>query len=186
MILSIMLFFVSIPGLWAQGMPVYDNTNFITLGKSLIEAGKQTSQLMKTVNFLKEQKEKIEQVSSVIKQLTLVEEIIANNQQLYDMVRNDLREILSSPYIHAEEVNSISDSFNVLLETAMSDVDFMRALLKSNYLNMTDAERLQLLESQQLRSRNLLHEITLKKRRYQEIILFRQAREAINHREAQY
>ncbi len=45
-----------------QGMPVYDNTNFISLAKSLIESAKQTSQLLKTVNFLKDQKENIEKV----------------------------------------------------------------------------------------------------------------------------
>ncbi len=53
----------------AQGMPVYDNTNFISLAKSLIESAKQTSQLLKTVEFLKTQKENIEQVNEVIKQL---------------------------------------------------------------------------------------------------------------------
>ena len=31
----------------SQGMPVYDNTNFISLAKSLIESAKQTSQLLK-------------------------------------------------------------------------------------------------------------------------------------------
>ncbi len=33
----------------AQGAPVYDNTNFVSLVKSLIESAKQTSQLVKTV-----------------------------------------------------------------------------------------------------------------------------------------
>ena len=50
----------------AQGMPVYDNTNFISLAKSLIESAKQTSQLLKTVDFLKQQKENLEKVNSVI------------------------------------------------------------------------------------------------------------------------
>ncbi len=44
----------------AQGMPVYDNTNFISLAKSLIESAKQTSQLLKTAQFLKTQKDNIE------------------------------------------------------------------------------------------------------------------------------
>ena len=42
-----------------QGMPVYDNTNFISFAKSLVESAKQTSQLLKTVQFLKQQKENI-------------------------------------------------------------------------------------------------------------------------------
>jgi len=39
----------------AQGMPVYDNTNFISLAKQLVESAKQTSQLLKTVEFLQQQ-----------------------------------------------------------------------------------------------------------------------------------
>jgi len=45
---------ISLPGrATAQGMPVYDNTNFITLGKQIIESAKQTSELLKTVEFLR-------------------------------------------------------------------------------------------------------------------------------------
>ena len=35
----------------AQGMPVYDNTNFISMTKSLLESAKQTTELLKTVEF---------------------------------------------------------------------------------------------------------------------------------------
>jgi len=50
-----------------QGMPVYDNTNFITLGKQIIEAAKQTENLIKTVEFMKQQKDRIEKVSNVVR-----------------------------------------------------------------------------------------------------------------------
>ncbi len=72
-VLVIMTIFLLMPGrAAAQGMPVYDNTNFISLAKSLIESAKQTSQLLKTVDFLKQQKENLEKVNSVIKQLKAV------------------------------------------------------------------------------------------------------------------
>src|SRR5690554_2605902 len=86
-----------------QGLPVYDNTSFIALAKSLVEGAKQTSELLKTVNFLKEQKERVEQVSNVVKQLNAVREITRNNQRLYDMVQDDLRDILNSPFIKPAE-----------------------------------------------------------------------------------
>ena len=170
----------------AQGMPVYDNTNFLALGQQLIESAKQTSELLKTVQFLREQKERIEQVSSIVKQLKTVREIIENNQHLYEMVQNDLREILNSPYIRADEVEQISESFNSLIENALADLGFMQDLLTSNYLNMTDAERLAILEAQRLRSREMLHEIELKKRRYHSIIEFRELKEMINSRVTNY
>ena len=34
----------------AQGMPVYDNTNFISLVKQLLESGKQTAEMIKSSN----------------------------------------------------------------------------------------------------------------------------------------
>ena len=72
----------------AQGMPVYDNTNFISLAKQIVEAGKQTQNIIKTVNFLKEQKDRIEKVSNVVKQLKAVHELARNNERLFEMVRN--------------------------------------------------------------------------------------------------
>jgi len=151
-VLLVALAIAGAPNLKAQGMPVYDNTNFLALGQQLFESAKQTSELLKTVKFLKEQKERIEEVSSIVKQLKTVREIIENNQRLYETVQGDLREILNSPYIRTDEVDSISESFNSLIENALEDLGFMQDLLTSNYLNMTDAERLEILETQRLRS----------------------------------
>ena len=110
-ILTIMLLVFLLPSrATAQGMPVYDNTNFISFVKSLLESGKQTSQLLKTVKFLKKQKENIDKVNNVIKQLKAVQELARNNQRLFDIIQGDLREIFNSPYIKSHEINRISDS----------------------------------------------------------------------------
>lgn len=186
LVLLVALAIASIPNLKAQGMPVYDNTNFLALGQQLFESAKQTSELLKTVKFLKEQKERIQEVSSIVKQLKTVREIIENNQRLYETVQGDLREILNSPYIRTDEVDRISESFNSLIENALEDLGFMQELLTSNYLNMTDAERLEILETQRLRSREMIHEIAMKKKRYKTIIEFRKIKEAIDTRETQY
>ena len=170
----------------AQGMPVYDNTNFLALGKSLIESAKQTSELLKTVRFLREQKERLEQVSNIVKQLSIVQEIIRNNKRLYDLVQDDLKDILDSPYIRPEEIDLISNSFNSIIEISLADLDFMQQLLTSNYLSMSDAERLVILESQKERSRAMVAEIELKKKRYQTIISFREVQYKINSREVHY
>lgn len=167
----------------SQGMPVYDNTNFITLGKSLIESAKQTSQLLKTVQFLKAQKERLEQVSRVIKQIRAVKEIIENHQELYLLIQTDLQEILSSPYIREEEVDEISTSFNSVVSLAQEDLKFIEQLLTSNLFHMTDAERLQVIEQYKERSRELLSEIALRKKRYRTVISFRMVQSRINQRE---
>lgn len=184
--ITILIVLCSLSPLHSQGMPVYDNTSFLTLAKSLIESAKQTSQLLKTVKFLKEQKDRIEQVNNIIKELKAVQEITRNNQQLYEVVRDDIREIVESPYIHADEVDQISNSFDILFDNALEDLDFMRQVLTSGYLEMTDAERLEILKAQQERSREMLAEVELKKKRYKGIIEFRRLRQAINNRETSH
>jgi len=169
-----------------QGMPVYDNTNFISLAKSLIESAKQTSQLLKTVNFLKDQKENIEKVNDVVKQLKAVQELTRNNQILFEVVRNDLREILNSPYIKPEEITRISDSFNAIIENSLEDLDFIDQILSSDYLKMTDAERAFILKEKELQSKEMVAEIIQKTRRYKDIISFREMQDKINNREIGY
>lgn len=169
-----------------QGMPVYDNTNFITLGKQIIESAKQTAELLKTVEFLREQKERIEKVSDVIKQLKAVRELAKNNQLLFDMVRNDLREILNSPHIRPEEVERISESFNAIIENSLEDLEFVEQILSSDFLKMTDAERATVLKEKEMRSKEMVGEIERKAKRYRDIISFREMQTTINNRKTNY
>ena len=173
-------------GAACQGMPVYDNTNFISFMKSLLESGKQTSQLLKTVNFLKEQKENVDKVNDVIKQLKAVKELADSNQRLFDIVQDDLREIFSSPYIRPDEVARISDSFNDIIENSLTGMDYIEEVLSSDNLRMTDAERAAILKEKEVQSKEMVAEIESKTRRYREIIAFREMQAVINGRKANY
>nr|WP_028281642.1 hypothetical protein [Olleya marilimosa] len=170
----------------AQGMPVYDNTNFISFIKSLLESGKQTANLMKTVKFLKTQKENIDKVNNVIKQLQAVRELARNNQRLFDVVQDDLREILNSPFIKPNEVTRISDSFDAILQNSMAGMEYIDQILSSDNLKMTDAERAEVLKEKELESKEMVAEIEAKTRRYREIIQFREMQYKINNRETDY
>lgn len=165
-----------------QGMPVYDNTNFISLAKSLIESAKQTSELLKTVEFLRTQKENIEKVNNVIKQLKAVNELAKNNQKLFNIVQDDLREILNSPYIKPDEVTKVSESFNSIIESSLEGLDYIDQILSSGNLKMTDAERAEVLKGIELQSKDMVAEIEAKTRRYKEIIAFREMQDKINNR----
>ena len=170
----------------AQGMPVYDNTNFISFVKSLLESGKQTANLMKTVKFLKTQKENIDKVNDVIKQLKAVRELARNNQRLYDVVQDDLREILNSTFIKPDEVTRISGSFDAILENSMAGMEYIDQILSSDNMKMTDAERAEVLKEKELESKEMVAEIEAKTRRYREIIQFREMQHKINNRETNY
>lgn len=170
----------------AQGMPVYDNTNFISLAKQLIESAKQTSNLIKTVEFLKQQKENLEKVNAVVKQLRAVREIGRNNEHLLAVMQNDLRDILNSPYIKPEEVQRISESFTAIVENSLDTMDFIDQILSSDYLKMSDGERAAVLQEMELQSKEMVADITLKTKRYRSIISFRKMQDKINNRESNY
>ena len=170
----------------AQGMPVYDNTNFITLGKQIIESAKHTSELIKTVQFLKEQKERIEMVSNAIEQLKAIRQLVRNNERLYNMVRSDLRNILDSPYIKTEEVERVSRSFNAIIENSLSDLEFINEILSSGHLKLTDAERMKVIREREQQSHEMVTEIERKTQRYRDIIAFREMQNRINNRETNY
>ncbi|MDF0716081.1 conjugal transfer protein [Muricauda sp. 334s03] len=173
-------------GAACQGMPVYDNTNFISMAKSLVESAKQTSELLKTVQFLKEQKDNIVKVNNAIKQLKALQELTKNNEILFNTVRTDLRDILNSPYIKAGEVEQVSRSFEQIMDTAIDDLDFVNQILSSDFLKMTDAERTAILMEKKVQSQEMVAELEVKTKRYREIISFRKMQDIINNRETNY
>lgn len=173
-------------GATAQGMPTYDNTNFISLVKQLVESGKQTAQMIKSVKFLKDAKESIEKVSSVVQQLRAVQEIAANNQRLINVMQNDLQDILNSPYIKPEEVTRVAESFDAIVQNSLDTVDFMGEILSSDNLKMSDAERAEVLKEKELESKEMVSNIQTKTKRYKDIISFRKMQDKINNRETNF
>ena len=173
-------------GSTAQGMPVYDNTNFVSLVKQLIESGKQTAEMIKSVKFLKDAKEAIEKVSSVVQQLRAVEEIAQNNQRLINVMQNDLQDILNSPYIKPEEVTRVAESFDAIVQNSLDTVEFMGEILSSDNLKMSDAERAEVLKQKEQESKEMVANITTKTKRYKDIISFRKMQDKINNRETEY
>ena len=185
-VLSALLSIVTTGQIRAQGVPVYDNTNFLSLIKQLFESAKQTSEMIKTVKFLEQAKEAIEKVNNAVKQYEAVKEINANNEALVNMVRNDLRDILNSPYIHPDEIDAVSKAFNSIIDGSLSNLEFMEQVLSNDFLKMTDAERLAILEAQREDSKKMVADIRLKNRRYKMIISFREMQDKISNRETNY
>jgi len=171
---------------FSQGMPVYDNTNFVSLVKSLVESAKQTANLVKTVNFLKAQKENIEKVNSVIRDLKAVREIGRNNERLITVMQNDLRAILNSPYIKPEEVTRVSESFSAVVSNSLETMAFIDEILSSDHLKMSDAERAAVLKQKEIESKEMLNDVQLKTKRYNDIISFRKMQDKMNNRETAY
>src|SRR5690606_8710959 len=129
------------------------------------ESAKQTSELLKTVEFLKEQKERIEQVSQMVQQLEAVQRLIGNIQRLFNMVRDDLRDILDSPYIRPDEVDRVVASFDRILERSLESAGYVEKILTSDFLKMTDGERAAVLKEYEAQSDEMVAEVENKARR---------------------
>ncbi len=186
LVLSI-LFIITIGGNGsAQGIPVYDNTNFLSLVKQLFESAKHTSELIKTVKFLEQAKEALDKVNNAVKQYEAVREIYENNQVLVAMVRNDLRGILNSPYIQPDEIDAVSNAFNFIIDGSLRNLKFMEEVVSNDFLKMNDAERLAILETHRDDSKKMVADITLKSKRYKMIISFREMQDKIKKRETNY
>ncbi len=186
LIIATAFIFLLPAGAACQGMPTYDNTNFISLVKQLVESGKQTAQLIKSVKFLKDAKESIEKVSSVVQQLNAVQEIANNNQRLINVMQNDLQDILNSPYIKPDEVARVSESFSTIVQNSLDTMDFIDEILSSDYLKMSDAERAEILKQKETESKEMVSDITIRTKRYRDIISFRKMQDKINNRETEY
>lgn len=170
----------------AQGIAVYDNTNFISLAKQLAEAGKQTSNMMQMVSFLNEQKQNFEKVNAIIKQLRAVQEITSNNRYLVNLINQDLRNILKSPYIRPNEIKHINDSFQLIIDHSLETIGFINQVLSSYNLKMRDAERVRILQEKQEETREMVSLIKANTKHYEEIIAFRALQKQINNRYTTY
>ncbi len=166
-----------------QGMPVYDNTSFITLTKGLVEAANQTAKLVKTVQFLKEQKDRIVKVTNAVKTVKEVEQLIRANTQLIQKVNRSINTIINSEYISPDEVTTITDAFSGLIDASIEDVNFVQKILASNFFKMSDAERLKIISERKKATQTLNSQIDAKINRYRDIISFREMQDQINHRE---
>ena len=69
---------------------------------------------------------------------------------------------------------------------AIDDLDFVNQILSSDFLKMTDAERIAVLKEKEVRSKEMVGEIQRKSKRYRDIISFREMQEAINNRKTNY
>lgn len=186
LVASAFLFIATTGQIHAQGIPVYDNTNFISLIKQIFESAKQTSEMIKTVKFLKQAKETVDKVNNAVKQYEAVKEITENNTALVNMVKSDLRGILNSPYIQPDEIDAVSSAFTSIIDGSLRNLEFMNQVLSNDFLKLNDAERLAILEEHRNDSEKMVADLTLKNKRYKMIISFREMQDKINNREANY
>lgn len=182
---SLFIFLIKGHGV-AQGMPVYDNTSFITLTKGLVEAANQTAKLVKTVQFLKEQKDRIVKVANAVKTVKEVEQLIRANAQLIRKVNRSINTIINSEYISSNEVSIITDAFSGIIDASVEDVNFVQKILSSNFFKMTDAERLKIISERKKATQTLNAQIDAKISTYSDIISFREMQDKINNREVAY
>ena len=84
------------------------------------------------------------------------------------------------------KMQSITNSFNQIVDNSLETMDFIDQILSSNFLKMSDGERAKILKEKEEESQEMVSEIDIKTKRYRDIISFRQMQDKINNRETQY
>lgn len=163
-----------------QGLPVYDNTNFIALGQQLLSMAKQTAEVIKTVNFLREQKERIEQVSNAVKDFNTVARLIKRNQQIYNILNNDLKNLISNPLVTPREAKLLYDRVERLYQITEGDIVLIQKILTSNFLKMEDTERMDKLREAEVRADQTFAQLTVEIKDYNTIVEFREFQQAVD------
>lgn len=178
----ISFFFLSIGySSFGQGMPVYDNTNFIALGQQLISMAKQTAEVIKTVNFLREQKERIEQVSNAVRDFNTLARLIERNKNIYDILNNDLKKIISNPLVTPREAKVLYDRVERLYGVTQGDIILIQKILTSNFLKMEDTERVDKLREAEQRADDTFKQLTVEIKDYNTIVEFREFQQAVDN-----
>ena len=169
----------------SQGMPVYDNTSFIALGQQLFAMAQQTGEVIKTVNFLKEQKERIEQVSNAINDFNTVARLIERNQDIYRMLNVDVRGLIQSPLVKDYEAERLIGRVNKLYELSLQDIQLVKKILQSNFLKMEDTERMKELRDAEKRADETVDNLKSDVKRYQNIIDMREFQKKVDDARSQ-
>ena len=65
-------------------------------------------------------------------------------------------------------------------------MDFIDEVLSSDYLKMSDAERAEVLKMKEQESNEMVSNITIRTKRYRDIISFRKMQDKVNNRETEY
>ncbi len=159
-------------------MAVIDATANKQLTKTAIETAKQTQQMEKSVELMKEQKSRLEKVSKGLKKLQLLDDIVTRNSKLVKRIGKDADYFLSNPYLKNKEVKIIRDSYSNILKEATADMSFINDLIKDGVFKVDDGRRLQLLKEQEENSKDLALRIEMAYKHYDRILQYRAFKEA--------
>lgn len=166
---------------FGQGMPVYDNTNFLAFGQQLIAMASQTGEIVKTVNFMRDAKEKIEQVNNAVRNLNTVARLIERNQEIYRILNDDLRVIISNPLITPREASLLYDKVERLWDITQEDVALIQQILTSNLFNMEDSERMDKIRAAEKQADETFVTLTIELKDYRTIVEFREFQQAVDN-----
>lgn len=175
-IFTIMLSF----GSFGQGMPVYDNTNFLAFGQQLLAMASQTGEIIKTVNFMADAADRIEQVNNAVRNLNTVTRLIQRNQEIYRIMNDDLRRIISNPLITPREATILYDKVERLWDITQEDVALIEQILTSNLFNMEDSERMDKIRTAERQADETFNLLTIELKDYSTIVEFREFQQAVD------
>jgi len=166
---------------FGQGLPVYDNTSFLSMIQQLAAMGTQTAEIIKTVNFMADAVDRIQDVSGVIRDINTVARLIDRNRDIYELLNNDVRNLISNPVITPNEAERLYDKVERLWDITQEDVALIEQILEDNVFKMEDTDRMTKIREAEKNADETYNTLKIEIRDYNTIVEFRELQQAINN-----
>ena len=110
-----------------------------------VNFSKQMTQIVQQTNYLLDAKEKLEKVSSHIKNAKMVKDLIEDEYELYELMVDAIN-VAKSKDFSIEVVENLESNIETVLDRTNTNKEVLEGIIKNNYFSMSDAERLTFLK----------------------------------------
>ena len=150
------------------------------LKASLVKATEQIRQLKKQTDFLEDAKNKVQKVSNKVKEFKGYKRIIERNGRVVNLVKSNIAGIVDSPDMTPQEISIIQNSYQSILNQAIDNLEFVSNIISDDYWEMTDFERITLLQKKEKEMKSLEYDAELKIGYYKRRVEHRRFVRAVN------
>jgi len=170
-LIALLVFSLSINFMYGQVAvtdPAMLEATVANWGKQLEQAQKQFAEVKEQTKFLQESIDKYKKVNAHIKNAQTVKNLIDRQVKLVSFLSTEINNAgknVASPTAHQAYVRRL----NSLIKQSESNVVSLTEILTDNLLNLTDYERMKMLDDLDTKSASILATAMSEKRQYDEL-----------------
>ena len=127
------------------GNTAVNKANLVKNTAALAKAAKTLEETKKSVEILNDAKEKIEKVSTAVRDIDNLYSIVNVQSKLIDKVNNSISDVKKSNVFSSKEILNVTKNFVNIVTTSNKSLELAKKVLKNDLFNMSDTDRLNFL-----------------------------------------